>query len=137
MKKTIIALALLLALAGTALACPPPPGKAVDLAWFRATRGSGGVRLEWETGQELDNLGFNAYRADGSRVNAGLVPARNLGTPLGARYELEDPVGSPLYWLEDVDAYGQATLHGPFAVAGRLRLARARLAPSAPVLGAK
>jgi hypothetical protein len=99
-----------------------PPPSAVELASFAATAAGRAILLEWETASEVDNLGFNLYRAgspDGPRaqINGGLIPARMPGSPIGAAYQFLDGSVTPgityYYWLEDVDVYGVATLHGP------------------------
>jgi len=77
----------------------------------------------WETAIEVDTLGFNLYRSENgeagtySQLNEGLIPAQRAGEPGGASYEWADLSAAPgpayFYLLEDVDAYGQATTHGP------------------------
>jgi hypothetical protein len=109
------------------LTCDTPT--AVDLARFEARAEGRAIVLEWETVSEVDNLGFNLYRAEseaGSRVqlNAGLIPSQALGSPLGAVYQFRDETALPgttyYYWLEDVDIYGQSTYHGPVTAAFKL-----------------
>ena len=70
---------------------------AVELRWFEVTDANNkAVTLGWETVSEIDNLGFNLYRAetiDGERikVNAELIPSLvNPGSPSGAVYEYTD-----------------------------------------------
>lgn len=52
------------------------------------------VRVTWETGTELNLLGFNLYRApenaDEIQLNADLMPAQNVGNIAGAQYEFLD-----------------------------------------------
>lgn len=77
----------------------------------------------WETATEMDTLGFHLYRSDSgtpgtfSRLNEALIPSRSPGGGGGAYYEWLDAGAVPgrtyYYLLEDVDAYGQATPHGP------------------------
>jgi len=95
---------------------------AVELAAFEATAQSNGVRLTWETASEIDNLGFNLYRADTQvgqlvKINANLIASQNLGSAVGAAYSFLDASAVPgatyYYWLEDIDASGVATKHGP------------------------
>lgn len=118
---------------------------AIELVSFTATPQHGAVLLEWETATELDNLGFNLYRAnspDGpcTRLNASLIPSQNPGSPIGASYSFLDEDVQPgltyYYWLEDVDIYGVATLHGPVTatVPGQPYLVRPRpaLVPWSP-----
>jgi hypothetical protein len=76
---------------------------------------SGTVTINWETASEIDNVGFNVYRAaDNSKVNAILIPSAGNG----ASYSLVDsqvlaPGESRSYILEDVDANGVTSTHGP------------------------
>jgi hypothetical protein len=90
---------------------------AVELVSFEATGLKKAVLLTWETASEVDNLGFNLYRAtslDGprTRINDELIPAAIFP----GRYEYLDtrlPRRIYYYWLEDLDIYGRTTLHGP------------------------
>jgi len=95
---------------------------AVDLVSFMAERAESSIILRWKTASEIDNLGFNLYRAgsiEGSRIklNAALIPSQAPGSPVGGSYEFVDAAVQPgaqyYYWLEDVNLYGRATLHGP------------------------
>lgn len=96
----------------------------VDLARFtcRSNGVAQPVTVEWETGMEVDNVGFNVYRAIlnasvvGDRLNAAVIPA--IGAQ-GGVYTFNDPL--PLtsdeeprgYFLEDIDLLNRRTLHGP------------------------
>jgi hypothetical protein len=93
----------------------------VDLISFTATGAAKSITLDWETASEIDNMGFNLYRAtaeDGERtkLNAELLPP---GSPDGAQYEFVDDDkklrnnATYYYWLEAVDAQGRTQLHGP------------------------
>jgi len=96
----------------------------VKLSYFRATMVSDGVTLEWETTEEIDNVGFNLYRArrplgDMARLNEQMIPTQVLpGSPFGARYTWTDSTARPgivyFYWLESVDVYGVTALYGPY-----------------------
>ncbi len=96
---------------------------AVKLTAFTATAGDAAVDLFWQTGSEVNNLGFNLYRsasADGrfERINAALVPG--LGnSPEGARYSYRDSGlvngRAYFYWLEDVETTGVTKKHGPIS----------------------
>lgn len=93
----------------------------VSLIYFHAIPGPDYIKLEWETAQELDNLGFNIYRGltnnvnTAQKINSSLIPGNNSTT--GSYYEWIDnnvQVGTLYYyWLEDIDIYGAATKHGP------------------------
>jgi len=123
---------------------------AADLAAFSATAAGDAIQVEWTTATEVDNLGFNVYRAESpdgprTRLNAGLIPSQAPGSAVGATYEFVDESATPgatyYYWLEDVDTYGSATLHGPvsaqLALARRLLPARTRPLPALPFLQAR
>ncbi|MGD8518284.1 MAG: S8 family serine peptidase [Anaerolineae bacterium] len=96
---------------------------AIDLASFAAEAQDGAIQVTWETVEEIDNLGFDLYRAtsrDGARtqLNDTLIPSQVApGSPTGAVYTwLDEDVEAGLtyyYWLEDVDASGAITRHGP------------------------
>jgi hypothetical protein len=94
---------------------------AVEIEYFEATGQFRSVLLEWKTVSELNNLGFNVYRAfriNGPRVriNAELIPADIFGQG-GSEYAYLDiglfPRRTYFYWLEDVDFDGTTTFYGP------------------------
>ena len=99
----------------------------VTLLSFSATPVATAVFLEWETASELDNLGFNLYRAEDApdgelvRLNEALIPSQvPPGSNVGAAYTWLDesvmPATTYTYWLEEIDIYGQAARHGPVDV---------------------
>ena len=112
----------------------------VDLAAFDAAPQGNGVLLTWETASELDNLGFNIYRAESqagqlSPINRHLIACKNLGGTVGAAYSFLDgsaaPGASYYYWLEDIDTSGTATRHGPVAASrGSVRALPGRPRPA-------
>ncbi|MCG6926034.1 MAG: DUF2341 domain-containing protein [Acidobacteria bacterium] len=94
---------------------------AVELVSLEAVPGDGAIDLRWETGSEVDNLGFLVYRSltpEGpwERLTANLIPG--LGSsPEGARYGYRD-LGltngvTYFYQLEDVETTGHTERHGP------------------------
>jgi hypothetical protein len=99
----------------------PADATAVRLSAFSAEPRDGGMLVRWRTAQEIDNLGFNLYRASAPagpyvRLNEALIPARNPGAILGASYTWLDGTAqrdAAYYKLEDVDAVGGRTFHGP------------------------
>ena len=80
--------------------------------------------LSWETGSEVDNLGFNIYRADSPeaemvRINPAMILSKAMGSTSGAYYEFLDEypeASSAFYWLETVDFALTKTLYGPIGV---------------------
>lgn len=121
------------------------PPLAVNLAQFEATSQPDGIRLTWETVSEIDNQGFNILRSqspDELGALVAFVPSQSPGSGQGHAYEWLDgdvTAGETYnYWLEDVDAGGATTLHGPVSatfqaptavtVAGMQATARSRIA---------
>jgi hypothetical protein len=108
----------------------PAAVNSVGLVDFEASRYSDrvasapGTLLQWRTGQESDNLGFNVYRDAGNGTRINVTPGLVAGSALFGRFALEaghsyavwDPAGTSesTYWLEDVDVQGTKTLHGPY-----------------------
>ncbi len=89
----------------------------VALSSFSASASAKAVTLHWVTNAEFNNIGFHVHRslsAGGpyTRLTTQLIPPRLDGdytfvdqtVEAGARY---------YYKLEDIDASGRSTLHGP------------------------
>ena len=100
----------------------PTQPTAVEMVDFRVTSVFGQhVELAWTTAAEINNLGFNIYRAN-EPVAAksdliGFVPAKS--TPGGSEYSYADVVpqgGFWWYWVADVDSSGAETFYGPLVV---------------------
>ncbi len=99
----------------------------IALESFTAEPGNGKVTLSWMTSSEVDNAGFNIYRAgaDGEygQINAALIPATGSATE-GAVYEFVDGDAKNRtaysYKLEDVDLDGTVTSHDPVSATPRL-----------------
>lgn len=107
---------------------PTESPTAVSQISFKAkVNGDGSVILKWETASEIDNAGFNVYRSKrkGGRyrkINRELIPAQGSGS-FGASYSYEDTLqkkGNFYYKLEDVDTFGESTMHGPVKVRFRI-----------------
>lgn len=93
----------------------------VELSYFRAKSLDSRVVLEWGTGSELDNEGFNILRSEKEdsgyfQINPFLIHSKGE-TGFGAEYSFTDyNVRNGVtyyYFLEDIDIYGKSTLHGP------------------------
>ncbi len=100
---------------------------AVDDVELTATAYNDGVHLEWKTGFETNNLGFNIYRDEngertlinnqivaGSALMAGNSTALTAGMQYSWWDALPEDRQNIQYWVEDVDINGTVTTHGPF-----------------------
>ena len=93
----------------------------MELLYFVVTRNGQTVVLNWATAEEVDNYGFNLYRAPvDDFAQAELIhfepSAIQGGTGSGATYRYLDtpPVqGTWWYWLADIDTHGIQTLYNP------------------------
>jgi hypothetical protein len=101
-----------------------PAPTAVDLISFTATGYDETILVEWETAQEVNNLGFNLYRSTESngsytKLNKQLIPGL-ISSVTGRKYSHSDTdvIRGVLYYymLEDVDLSGVRTMHGPVCV---------------------
>jgi len=100
------------------------PATVIDLVSFRASGDGNQVRVDWQTAQEIRNLGFNLYRGTSPsgpfvRINDRLVPGL-IYSVKGKSYSYLDAAVTPgslyYYQLEDIDASGKRTFHGPVCV---------------------
>jgi uncharacterized repeat protein (TIGR01451 family) len=105
---------------------------AVVLTLFRSTwvsvSGGAGVHVEWQTGSEINTLGFSLYRStDGTRASAVLVtpeliPSGSINNG-GASYSFEDLTAVPgqtyTYWLQEIETSGVVYEYGPVDTDGR------------------
>ncbi|HEV7764255.1 MAG TPA: C25 family cysteine peptidase [Thermoanaerobaculia bacterium] len=71
------------------------------------------ARIAFTTASEAGTIGFNVYRADGSKVNDTMIPASLK--PQGGKYELYDRHGGGdgTYIVEEVTASGNTNRIGP------------------------
>lgn len=83
------------------------------------------VTVEWDTATEIDTVGFNLYRSTNpegpfEQVNNELIPS-STDPLVGGAYSYVDTDVSHnttyYYELEDVNANGSTTRHGPIEVA--------------------
>ena len=116
----------------------PDAPTAVRMVSFEAIADEGGALIRWQTGREVDNLGFNLYREDAGR-RSRVTPSIVAGSALlagpktvltaGQSYSWWDARARPgsRYYLEDIDLNGKRTLHGPVTPdAGKGRPAASR-----------
>jgi hypothetical protein len=97
---------------------------AIGLISFTVTGFGNDIKVDWHTGHEVANLGFNIYRSKSptgpfKKINSALIPGLNYSVE-GKAYSYLDTDVSPgslyYYKLEDIDAYGTHTFHGPVCV---------------------
>src|SRR5581483_7795851 len=106
---------------------------AVNMEKFTATRAGNRTLLQWQTGFEVNNLGFNIYRQAGGdrvKINSDLIAGTALMVGGGVRVEAGNGYSwldvaadaNSTYWLEDVDLNGTSTWHGPFGVTASMKV---------------
>lgn len=103
--------------------CSNPP-TALTLGHFAAISHGNVTRLQWQTGYEVSNLGFNLYREQDGRwvrlnpsiiAGSALFVGSNTELTAGRSYSWLDPHPQPgaQYWLEAIDLSGEQELYGP------------------------
>lgn len=101
----------------------------VTLTFFNAKLVQNGVQLLWQTASEVENLGFNVYRARQEAKDFSLIASfttneqlKGLGnSSTGKSYSFTDttnlkPDSTYFYLLENVSLTGKTKRHGPLAV---------------------
>jgi len=99
----------------------------VNLSSLKAIPSNRRVTIRWATESEIDNAGFNIYRAEENgdyiKLNNGIISAQGSSTT-GASYEFVDirvqNRKTYSYKLEDIDLNGAARVHGPVDATPRL-----------------
>jgi autotransporter-associated beta strand protein len=102
----------------------PAAPTAVKLTHFNAASYTDGVQLTWDSGYEINNLGYHLYRERNgkrTRVTPSIVAGSALtvgqGNHLTAGYSYSwfDPQGAPdtSYYLEAIDLNGEREIRGP------------------------
>ncbi len=104
------------------------PTNVVLLSFTAAWEANQYVKVDWVTAAELDNLGFNLYRAESyggprTQLNAQLIPSTvPPGSGQGDEYTWLDETAvtgqNYYYWLESVDVYGLTEIFGPASTGG-------------------
>ncbi|MEK6301611.1 MAG: FG-GAP-like repeat-containing protein [Acidobacteriota bacterium] len=101
---------------------------AVELISAAAIYYDNGVFIHWQTGMEVENLGFHIYREAGGQrtritpevvAGSALIAGNKTTLTAGNSYAWFDAGGKDnqdaQYWLEDIDIDGKSTLHGPIS----------------------
>jgi len=102
----------------------------IELSSFEAVGGLKRINLIWTTASEVNNAGFNVYRAESAdgnyeKINESLIAAQGSPTQSAAYEYVDKDVKSRktyYYKLEDVNVNGTSTLHGPVSATPRLLL---------------
>ncbi|MGD9900325.1 MAG: FlgD immunoglobulin-like domain containing protein [Calditrichaceae bacterium] len=127
----------------------------VELTSFKASHVSDGIQIEWVTESELENTGYNIYRAAGSdtlqpgesefiKINQKLIPGAGNSSSKNVYTFLDSKImENTNYWymLEDISYSGARTSHKPVyilsvsreAVTGSFRLLQNYPNPFNPV----
>lgn len=105
--------------------CPPT---AVEMIGPWANTHPEGIEITWETGSEVENLGFKVLRNETASLSGAsqigdFIQSQAFGSVVGASYAVIDRNAQEgktyHYWVVDVEAGGNETANGPVsAVAG-------------------
>jgi hypothetical protein len=95
----------------------------VTMNYFHAKYQNGSLSIDWSTGTETGNVGFNLYVWDAKgkhKLNAQLIPSTGFTTHTPQDYHFAASglsfSGTITFYLEDIDFLGKTMLHGPFSV---------------------
>ncbi|MCX5884520.1 MAG: hypothetical protein NT096_01175 [Proteobacteria bacterium] len=100
----------------------------IQLSSFTANPSDRKVILTWSTASEIDNAGFNLYRAESTdseyiKINSSLIPAQGSPTSGSTYNYIDNNVQNRktyYYKIEDIDLNGVSTLHGPVSATPRV-----------------
>lgn len=120
------------------------PPNAVTMSEFHAGETAGGVGLSWQSGYEVNNLGYRVWRDSGRGreiIGRDLVAGSALqvgGTALTAGKEYRvldsatkgDAIQGTSYWLEAIDLNGTSQWFGPVTADGSFRTEFTEFAPT-------
>jgi len=103
------------AISGFTFDCSALP---VTLSSFKAEPTSQGVRFDWTTATEIENVGFNLYaevNGEWQQLNPLLIPSQSFDSLVPQSYSAEfSVVGADRFALAEVDRRGKERLHGPY-----------------------
>jgi hypothetical protein len=95
----------------------------VTMNYFHAKYQNSSLSIDWSTGTETGNVGFNLYAQDATgkhKLNAKLIPSTGFTTHTPQDYHFAASglsfSGTLTFYLEDIDFLGKTMLHGPFSV---------------------
>lgn len=102
----------------------PRSPTAVDLVEFTAMAQPEGISLDWETASEIDNVGFNIYRALSAagpwdKITVTMIPSQAPGSGFGGTYNFMDTdvvaYGTYFYKLAAINTAGASSFFGPIS----------------------
>ena len=95
----------------------------VTMNYFHAKQQGSSLSIDWSTGTETGNVGFNLYVVDANgkhKLNAQLIPSTGFTTHTPQDYHFAASgillSGELKFYLEDMDFLGKTMLHGPFTL---------------------
>ena len=106
---------------------PAGPTYIAMIGYSAVERQDGTVVVQWETGEEINNVGFNVYREAGgqrTRINkslilgSGLMAKPGIVMSAGRSYIWQAPAttgSASSYWIEEIDLNGSSVWHGPIS----------------------
>ena len=77
------------------------------------------MEIQWETGVEMQNLGFFVYRSDsieGEKIQVGDFILADGSESVYSIVDQNPLAGEAYYWVEDIDSSLVRTMHGPAQV---------------------
>lgn len=80
----------------------PAAPTAVKLTGFTATRNGDEVMLQWQTGYEVRNLGYNIYREQGGK-RVAITPSLVAGSALIAGRQTKLTAGLSYTWYDRIE----------------------------------
>jgi hypothetical protein len=89
----------------------------VTVSYFEAEQHGDQVDFNWSTATESGNLGFNLYVQRGGAfklLNQELIPSKVIDSLSQQDYSFSAQTDGTVFFVEDVDAFGQTRRHGPF-----------------------
>ncbi len=100
----------------------------IELFELNASASNRSAVITWTTKSEIDNAGFNIYRAESEdgeyvKINDNLIPAAGSPTESASYKFVDGDVNNRktyYYKLEDIDLNGVSTMHGPVSATPRL-----------------
>ena len=93
----------------------------ITLNSFSSSYDAGGLRLDWQTGMEVMNVGFNIYGyIEGKKIklNKEIIPSKRPDSVVPQYYEerIEVPDGVKQLGISSVDTRGKEDYFGPFEI---------------------